>query len=76
MSTVKATYSGWVAPDGVPVLLSAGEEYETDHPLVRARPDLFDMPATPEPEVKAEPEQPRRGPGRPPGSRNKAKDDG
>jgi periplasmic protein TonB len=97
MSTVKATYSGFVSHDGIPVMLSAGEEYDADHPLVEARPDLFSKATKPEPKTDPVPkpdpdpdpkppqesEQPpepkpatKRGPGRPPGSRNKAKGDG
>ena len=48
MTTVKSVCDGFVAVDGVPVLLSPGDEYESDHPLVVARPDLFDAPP-PEP---------------------------
>lgn len=44
MSTVKATYDGFVGHDGVPVLLVDGAEYDADHPLVQARPDLFTEP--------------------------------
>ena len=36
MSTVKATYDGFVGLDGVPVLLADGDVYESDHPLVVA----------------------------------------
>jgi hypothetical protein len=47
MSKVKAKISGFVAPDGVHVLLTEGEEYDTGHPLVQARPDLFTDPPAP-----------------------------
>jgi hypothetical protein len=47
VSKVKSTCDGFVALDGVPVLLSPGDEYESDHPLVKARPDLFDAPPEP-----------------------------
>ncbi len=49
MSKVTATYSGFVPVDGVPVQLQDGDEYEADHPLVVARPELFTEPE-PEPE--------------------------
>ena len=42
MSKVKANMDGFVGLDGVPVLLHAGEEYDAEHALVQARPDLFD----------------------------------
>ena len=43
MSKVKVNGNhGFVGVDGVPVLLSEHDEYDADHPLVRARPDLFD----------------------------------
>lgn len=57
MSKVNATYDGYVGVDGVPVLLSAGDEYDSEHPLVQSRPELFT--------------EPKRSPGRPLGSRNK-----
>lgn len=44
MSKVKATYGGFVGFQGVPVLLHEGEEYDADHPLVAARPELFSEP--------------------------------
>ncbi len=44
MSKVTATYSGFVPVDGVPVQLQDGDEYEADHPLVQARPELFTEP--------------------------------
>jgi len=50
MSTVKATFNGFVGHEGVPVLLHDGDEYEADHPLVEARPELFTEPE-PEPEL-------------------------
>jgi hypothetical protein len=86
MSKVKATYSGFVSHDGIPVLLSAGEEYDTEHPLVGARSDLFSTPEKlqQQPQAQAQPkaaaaskaeETPKRGPGRPPKATAK-KDDG
>lgn len=36
---------GFVGHDGVPVLLAEHDEYDADHPLVKARPDLFDKVA-------------------------------
>ena len=83
MSKVNATYSGFVSHEGVPVLLSAGDEFEADHPLVAARPDLFTKPPAPKQQQKEDPKPPevtqppapaKRGPGRPPGSKTKAKD--
>lgn len=51
MSTVKATFSGFVGLDGVPVLVHEGEVWDAGHPLVQARPELFTEPA-------AEPKRP------------------
>jgi len=46
MSTVKAIYSGFVGHEGVPVLLNDGDDYDVEHPLVQARPELFTEPPT------------------------------
>ena len=49
MSTVKALYTCWVdATESGAVMLREGEEHDVEHPLVKARPDLFTEPA-PEP---------------------------
>jgi hypothetical protein len=56
VSKVTAVIDGWVNATGVPVLLEVGDEYEDSHPLVQSRPELFT--------------EPRRGPGRPPGSKS------
>lgn len=51
MSKGKVTVNGnhgFVGHEGVPVLLVEHDEYDVDHPLVQARPDLFDQVA-PEP---------------------------
>lgn len=51
MSKVRASGDyGFVGLKGVPVLVSAGDEYDADHELVKARPELFD----------AVPEEPKR----------------
>ena len=42
---------GFVGHDGVPVLLAGGDEYDSEHPLVQARPELFDE--VPEPAKRA-----------------------
>lgn len=48
MSKVLATYDGFVGLESVPVLLATGDEYDSDHPLVVARPELFtEAPAEP-----------------------------
>lgn len=47
MSKVQATYSGFVGHEGVPVLLHDGDEYDSDHSLVQARPELFTDPPAP-----------------------------
>jgi hypothetical protein len=44
MSKVKAKIDGFMTVDGTPVLLAAGDEFDSDHPLVRARPELFTEP--------------------------------
>lgn len=59
---VQSKYSGFVGVDGVPVLVHEGEDYDSEHPLVQARPDLFT--------------EPKRAPGRPLGSKNKSASDG
>ena len=46
MSTVKATYDGFVGLNGVPVLLNEGDEYDSEHPLVQQHPDMFTEPPT------------------------------
>lgn len=46
--------------------VQGGTELDADHPTVAAFPDLFD-------EVSPTGDTPRRGPGRPPGSKNKPK---
>lgn len=61
MSTVRATYSGFVGLNGMPVLLNDGDEYDENHPMVQAHPQHFT--------------EPRRGPGRPAGSKNKPSTD-
>lgn len=33
---------GFIGVGGVPVLLAEGDEYDGDHGLVQARPELFD----------------------------------
>lgn len=33
---------GFIGIGGVPVLLAEGDEYDGDHDLVKARPELFD----------------------------------
>jgi hypothetical protein len=38
---------GFVGFDGQPVWLAEHDEYEADHPLVRARPELFDQVEAP-----------------------------
>lgn len=44
MSTVRSLFHGWVPVNGVPTLISEGEEFDVDHPVVEARPDLFTQP--------------------------------
>lgn len=44
MSKVFSVYAGFVGHDGVPTLLSEGDEYEADHSLVLAHPELFTEP--------------------------------
>jgi hypothetical protein len=60
MSTVKATYDGFVGLNGVPVLLHDGDEYDSEHPLVQAQPDKFT--------------EPRRAPAKPAVTKGKASD--
>lgn len=48
MSKVTATFDGFVGHNGVPVQLQSGDEYDSEHSLVQARPDLFTEPE-PEP---------------------------
>lgn len=42
---VTAIYSGFVGHEGVPILVTAGQEYDEAHPLVRAQPQHFTEPA-------------------------------
>lgn len=44
MSKVTATFNGFVGHEGVPVQLHHGAEYDSEHPLAQARPDLFTEP--------------------------------
>lgn len=44
---------GFIGVGGVPVLLAEGDEYDGDHDLVKARPELFDE--VPEPAPKQRP---------------------
>jgi hypothetical protein len=63
MSQVYPTLNGWVGyGDGADILLRDDVPLDADHPVVQERPELF-RPAEPE----------RRGPGRPPGAKNKPK---
>jgi hypothetical protein len=39
-----STFDGWVGE----VLLRAGDEYSDDHPLVKDRPEMFDVEQGPE----------------------------
>lgn len=79
MSKVKATYDGFVGHEGVPVLLHDGDEYDSGHPLVAARPELFTspppVPVKPE-VVKPTPAKPvptKPAPAKPTAGRGKAK---
>jgi hypothetical protein len=67
MSQVYPTIDGWIGyGDGASVLVSTGEPMDSDHPLVKQRPELF-VPAgdeTPSPKRR----------GRPVGSKNRPKD--
>ena len=49
---VTALFGGFVGHDGVPTLLTVGEEWDAEHPVVKAHPEMFT--------------EPKRGPGRPP----------
>lgn len=64
MSTVKATFSGFVGFGGVPVELHEGDVYDADNPLVAAHSDKFTAPP-----------EPKRSVGRPLGSKNRPKDE-
>lgn len=44
MSTVKAIIDGFVGFSGVPILLHDGDEYDAEHPLVQAHPEMFTEP--------------------------------
>ena len=61
MSTVKATFSGFIGHDGVPTWVNEGDEFDENDPLVVASPDKFT--------------EPKRSPGRPLGSKNKTAGD-
>lgn len=67
MSKVYPTINGFVGYGGGDILLRDDVALDSEHPVVLARPELF---------VPAEPEAPaRRGPGRPPGAKNKPRDE-
>lgn len=57
MSTVRATFTGFVGVAGVPVELAEGAEWDSEDPVVRANPAMFT--------------EPKRTAGRPAGSANK-----
>lgn len=52
MSKVTVLQSTWIGTASGNLLLSGGEEYDSDHPLVKARPELFSKPV-PEPKPSA-----------------------
>lgn len=62
MSKVRSIYDGFAGFNGVPVPLAVGDEYDSNDPLVLARPELFSeppqakKPAAVEPEPQPEPE--------------------
>jgi len=60
MSMVKAIVNGFVGHDGVPILLHDGDEYDSEHPLVQAHPEMFT--------------EPRRSPAKPPAAKSRASD--
>jgi hypothetical protein len=41
MATVRPTIDGFVGFEGVPILLHTADEYDEDHPLVKAHPHFF-----------------------------------
>lgn len=52
MSKVRVIQMSWVSLDGANIMLSAGEQYDTRHKLVRAYPSLFAPVPEPEPAKK------------------------
>jgi hypothetical protein len=44
MSKVTATFDGFVGHGGSSVPLNSGDEYDSEHPLVKAHPGLFTEP--------------------------------
>lgn len=60
MSTVKATIDGFVGFNGVPILLHDGDDYDSEHPLVQAHPEMFT--------------EPRRSPAKPTVTKSRASD--
>lgn len=68
MSDMFPVLDGWAGFGELgEALLRSNEAWDSDDPRVRARPELFKEPELGPPV--------RRGPGRPPGSRNKPKDE-
>jgi hypothetical protein len=67
--TVHPIIHGFVGWSGGEVFLTPEDEYDPYDPLVLERPELFDADIL-QPEV---PLPVKRGPGRPPGSRNRPK---
>jgi hypothetical protein len=65
MSQVYPVLNGFVGYGSGDILLNDNVPLDSEHPVVKARPELF-VPAELE-------ETARRGPGRPPGAKNKPK---
>ncbi len=56
MSAVLPKIDGWVGySDGAEALLRTDEPWDSEHPLVKERPELFDTPAETLPVEKAAP---------------------
>lgn len=54
MSQVRPLIDGWVGyGEGASVLLETGTPIDSDHPVVLARPELFDAIEPPTPPTKA-----------------------
>lgn len=51
MSKVTVLQTTFIGTADGNVMLSGGDEYDTEHPLVKSRPELFTKPA-PEPRVR------------------------
>lgn len=62
MSKARSTFDGFIGTGSGPVLLHAGDEYDSEHPVVQGNPALFevvDEPRRPVLSRKAKDDEPK-----------------